>query len=104
MNGHHDSIAFALCGFVFCLYDVFEFDSSFNNSVFVGDLKFGKSISGIHWDGVMNLKRFGERIGVFLDGLDFSKLVYDFHLIFVGNDGKQTFLIVLDKEVAEGGQ
>jgi hypothetical protein len=104
LSGHHDSIAFALGGFVFSLYDVFEFYSAFNNSVFVGDLKFGKSISGIDWNGVMNLKRFGERIGVFLDGLNFSKLVFDFHLIFVGNDGKQTFLIVLDKEVAEGSQ
>jgi hypothetical protein len=104
LSGHHDSIAFALGGFVFCLYNIFEFDSTFNNSVFVDDLKFGKSISGIDWDGIVNLKRFGERIGVFLDGLDFSKLVFDCHLIFVGNDGKQTFLIVLDKEVAEGGQ
>ena len=104
MCGHHDCIAFALGGLVFCLHDLFGFDGTFHNSVFVGNLKLGKSISRIDWNGIMNLKGFGERIGVFLDGLDFSKLVFDVHLILVGNDGEQTFLIVLNKEVAEGGQ
>ncbi len=39
----------------------------------------------------MNLKRFGERIEIFLYGLDFSKFVFYANFIIVGNDGKQAF-------------
>ena len=49
----------------------------------------------------MNLKGFAKRIFVFLDGLDFGKLVFDIHFVFVGNDGEKAFFIVLDKEVAK---
>ena len=49
----------------------------------------------------MNFERFCEGIGVFLNGLDFGKFVFDIDFILVGDDGKKAFFIVLDKEVAE---
>ncbi len=51
----------------------------------------------------MNLKRFGERVGVFLNGLDFSEFIFDVNFILVGNDGEQTFGIFLKKKVAARG-
>lgn len=104
LRGHHYCIAFALSSFVFCLDHFSKLYWALDNGVFVSDFEFGQSVSWINWNGVVNLKGFAKRIFVFLDGLDFGKLVFDIHFVFVGNDGEKAFFIVLDKEVAKWGQ
>jgi hypothetical protein len=103
LYGHHHCIALAFGLNVFCFHNLPQFDVSFDNSIFVGDLKLSQSVSWINWDGVVNLKRFGERVGVFLNGLDFSEFIFDVNFILVGNDGEQTFGIFLKKKVAARG-
>lgn len=102
--GHHYCIASVLSCFVFRFDHLSEFDRTLDDSIFVSDFELGESVGWIDRDGVMNLKGFGEGIGVFLDGLDFDKLVFDSHFVLVWDDRQKTFLIVLDKKVAKGGQ
>ncbi len=85
---------------IICHHSLSPFDGTFDQNVFISDFKLSQSVSWIDWDGVVNLKRFAERVEIFLNGLDFSEFVFDVNFILVRNYGKKTFFIVLNIKVA----